>query len=321
MTLLKTMPPDRQNLSYDIYDLDDRLLLLASDRVAVFGQVLPDLIPNKGRALTQLSIFWYELMESIIDTHFLSADIADLPECFQPFANELEGRSILVKKLEEYPITAEVNGYLTSRLLAEYEQNGTVGGVEASSGLQLNSLLEQCIYIPYLEDSISQTAAAAEGRASTVGESSASLPITLDDSSVQSNLGQQIDLTRTVELFGTRDAMVMCSNALDLYEIAHGLARSRGIIFADLQLRFGKQDNQIILTAVPNPDTSSLWSAANYQVGIEQSAYIQQTLIDWYSTNWDHQSVLPALPHEIIQTIEQAYIQTFELISSEQFVV
>jgi len=302
LALADDIRPDYANNSFDIYDLKDQLLMVAHDRFYYDGQLVFDLIPNKGKAITQLSIFWYELFEGILDSNYISADIHDLPDDFLVYADELEGRFMLLSKVDEFPLNVKVHGYLTEGLIDEYLAKGTVGGVDAEPGLTLNNLLDQCIYIPYLLD----------------GD--------LGDKiyAIDHNAGSQIDLMKTIELYGNKDAMVLCSNALELYEIIHGLAKSRGALFVDISLRFGTSDNQIVITSVPTPDNSLLWEVAESPDGQEQDTpnklFVLQPLLDWMSMNPGVLLSQDRLPDELPDEISRRYVLLTESVTGEDLV-
>jgi phosphoribosylaminoimidazole-succinocarboxamide synthase len=276
-----------QNETYDIYDLGDQMLMVAHDRLVIAGQVFPGLIPSKGRAIKQLAIFWHELFEGFLDSSLISSRLSDLPETFAAFADELEGRFMLVKKVEMFPIRARVYGYLTADVVNEYFETGTVGGVDTEPGYVLNSFMKQCIYIPFLTE--------------------------------PGQPDQQIDLMKTIELFGNYDGMLLCSEALKFYEIIHGLAKSRGVIFAEIDLGFGLLDGKIVIADVPSPDNSKLWSAADNEPGQEHELFVFQPLNDWLAANWDFVSTPPAIPEELIEGLSKRYIEVTELVTGEDF--
>ena len=298
---------DWGSLAFDAYDLGDQVLLVASDQVRLFGKTVHGLIPNKGKALTQIAVYWYELFESIIGSNLISADVADYPPELAGLAEVLAGRSLLLKKVEQFPLEAIVYGYLTPEVLREYIDEGTVGGVESERGLMLNSQLPQCIYIPYeLND---------EGRP-----------------------WRQSDLMQTVELYGMRLGMVLCSNALELYEIVGGLSLSRGLVMAEMCLRFGQVDDQVVVTAPPLPDDSLCWLAEGYRPGQMHDPFILGPLIKWLSEALDEhwreaeeagaeprsrfveaEDPLPEPPTELLVETGQRYVQACEMLTAEDF--
>ena len=286
MALRDEIQPNYSTKTYDVYDLGDQLLMVAHDRLYHAGFELSDLIPNKGKAATQLAVFWFELFEGFLDSSFITADVNKLPETYRPFSDELDGRFMLLAKVEEFAVNAQVVGYLTRPVLDEYMDKGTVGGVEAETGLVLNSLLKQAIYIPYLLDIDGQPSA-------------------------------QVDLMQTVELFGNRNAMLIASTALEFYGVMHGLAKSRGIIFADVTLRFGLAEGQFFITSVPTVDDSLVWSAGGCEPGQEHDLFVFQGLNDWLAENRDAGLPLPALPPDLIDRLSERYVEVTESVTGE----
>ncbi|MCL2339351.1 MAG: hypothetical protein FWC59_00405, partial [Actinomycetia bacterium] len=279
---LRLPEPDYQQDNWQVYDLDDRLLLVATDQITVAGWQLPDRIPAKGQALTQLVIYWYELFASIIGINLLSADPVEFPPRFRPLASELGGRSLLVQKLPEIPLDCRVVGYLTTTVWPEYQASQTVGGVAVEGGLQPGGHLTDYIYVPFLEE----------------------------------ESHQPISLQQSTQRFGHHDAMVVCSNTLELYGFAASLARSRGFLLAEAAFHFASFDNQIILTGVPTPDNSLFWSATEPLRGADQPGWERQPLLDWLAANAEGQSSRPPLPEDLLAALSQRYIQLYEALSA-----
>lgn len=289
MTLTDSISPSRQTPTHDIYDLGDRWLYVATDQITISGVKLPDLIPNKGRAVTQLAVYWYELLQSIIGTNFISAELDQLPDELAKQAEQLAGRSLILAKVEDIPLQARVYGYLTHDVEPEYLAAGTVGGVEAEPGLVLNSHLDQCIYIPWRTDESGE-------------------------------IVEQTDLMGTIGMYGTRDGMVLCSNSLELYEIVHGLARAADVIWAEMRIAFGWVEEQVVLTSVPLPDNSLLWADGDYQAGAELADLVRQPAQDWLAANWDKAGYPPALPAQLVEGLSRRYIELCESITNEEFI-
>ncbi|MCL2631793.1 MAG: hypothetical protein FWD45_01710 [Coriobacteriia bacterium] len=285
MALRDTILPSYSTDTYDVYELDQQLLLVAHDRLYINEQKISDQIENKGRAVMHLAVYWYELFEAIIDTNFVSADVADLPKAFEPYADELHNRFMLTAKVDEYPIRAQVLGYLTDQVIDEYQSTSTVGGVDTEPGLVLNSKLEQVIFIPYL---------LTEG----------------------SSTGEQIDLFKTIELFEARDAMVLCSNALELYEIIHSLALSLGVVFVDINLRFGSVDNRVVLASVPTADNSLLWQSEVLQADQKPTLYLQE-VYDWLASDNNQTTQKQLLPAALSDLTSKRLIELSETITRE----
>ena len=281
--------PDAQGKVRDIYDLDDKLLMVATDRISAFDYILDSEIPNKGRVLTQLSLFWLDQMKDVVDNHLISADVADLPEQFKPYADYLNGRFMLVKKAEMFPVECIVRGYLAGSGLKEYEANGTVCGIELPAGLVNSSKLPEPIFTP----------------------------------STKAEIGghdENISFERCVELIGEENATALRDLAIKIYSLARDHAAENGIIIADTKFEFGVIDGKIVLAdEVMTPDSSRFWPGDEYEPGKSQPSFDKQFLRDWLTANWDRQGNPPALPEEIVEKTSQKYIQAYEKITGQKF--
>lgn len=281
--------PDAQGKVRDIYDLGDKLLMVATDRISAFDYILDSEIPNKGRVLTQLSLFWLDQMKDVIDNHLISADVADLPEQFKPYADYLNGRFMLVKKAEMFPVECIVRGYLAGSGLKEYEANGTVCGIELPAGLVNSSKLPEPVFTP----------------------------------STKAEIGghdENISFERCVELIGEENATALRDLAIKIYSLARDHAAENGIIIADTKFEFGVIDGKIVLAdEVMTPDSSRFWPGDEYEPGKSQPSFDKQFLRDWLTANWDRQGNPPALPEEIVEKTSQKYIQAYEKITGQKF--
>ena len=281
--------PDAQGKVRDIYDLGDKLLMVATDRISAFDYILDNEIPNKGRVLTQLSLFWLDQMKDVIDNHLISADVADLPEQFKPYADYLDGRFMLVKKAEMFPVECIVRGSLAGSGLKEYEANGTVCGIELPAGLVNSSKLPEPIFTP----------------------------------STKAEIGghdENISFERCVELIGEENATALRDLAIKIYSLARDHAAENGIIIADTKFEFGVIDGKIVLAdEVMTPDSSRFWPGDEYEPGKSQPSFDKQFLRDWLTANWDRQGNPPALPEEIVEKTSQKYIQAYEKITGQKF--
>ncbi len=281
--------PDAQGKVRDIYDLGDKLLMVATDRISAFDYILDNEIPNKGRVLTQLSLFWLDQMKDVIDNHLISADVADLPEQFKPYADYLDGRFMLVKKAEMFPVECIVRGYLAGSGLKEYEANGAVCGIELPAGLVNSSKLPEPIFTP----------------------------------STKAEIGghdENISFERCVELIGEENATALRDLAIKIYSLARDHAAENGIIIADTKFEFGVIDGKIVLAdEVMTPDSSRFWPGDEYEPGKSQPSFDKQFLRDWLTANWDRQGNPPALPEEIVEKTSQKYIQAYEKITGQKF--
>jgi phosphoribosylaminoimidazole-succinocarboxamide synthase len=290
MALQDEITPDARGKVRDLYDLGDSLLFVASDRISAFDYVLEDRIPFKGEILTRLSLFWFDLLADVMPNHLISADAARLPERFAPFATELAGRFMLVKKAQMFPVECIVRGYLAGSGLKEYEQNGTVCGIELPAGLVNSSRLDRAIYTP-----------------STKAEIGAH--------------DENVSFARTEDMLGAADAALLRDRALAVYTAAHDFAASRGIIIADTKFEFGRVDGEVVLAdEVLTPDSSRFWPLDAYRPGESQASFDKQFVRDWLVANWNMQGTPPRLPHDVIEATSAKYIQAFELLTGDKFV-
>ncbi len=282
--------PDSQGKVRDLYDLGDKLLIVASDRISAFDYILEDEIPYKGEVLTRISLFWFDLLKDVIPNHLISSDVADLPEEFQPYKDWLAGRFMLVHKAEMFPVECIVRGYLAGSGLKEYEKSGTVCGIELPAGLVNSSKLPTPIYTP----------------------------------STKAEIGdhdENVSFERTVEMLGEKDAAALRDASLKVYQTAADYAAQRGIIIADTKFEFGLVDGKLTLAdEVITPDSSRFWPQDEYEPGKSQSSFDKQFVRDWLNANWDRTGNPPHLPADIIEKTSQKYIQAYELITGEKFV-
>lgn len=282
---ITTVTPTSQGKVRDLYDLGDKLLLVATDRISAFDYILPDEIPNKGRVLTQLSVFWFQLLDGVVENHLLSTDVADLPAEFQPYADWLRGRFMLVRKAQMFPVECIVRGYLAGSGLAEYRAGGTVCGIHLPEGLENSSQLPQPIFTP----------------------------------STKADVGghdENISFERCAELIGEDDAQELSRLSVQVYSTAAEYAAKRGIIIADTKFEFGRINGAIVLgDEVLTPDSSRFWPADQYQVGKSQPSFDKQYVRDWLSANWDKQGEPPHLPDDVIRRTSEKYEQVYEMIT------
>ncbi len=282
---ITTVAPTSQGKVRDLYDLGDQLLLVATDRISAFDYILPDEIPNKGRVLTQLSVFWFQLLEGVVENHLISTDVADLPQEFQPFAHWLRGRFMLVRKAEMFPVECIVRGYLAGSGLAEYQKSGTVCGIALPEGLVNSSKLPEPLFTP----------------------------------STKADIGghdENISFQRCAQIVGEDDAQELSRLSTQIYSTAADYAAERGIIIADTKFEFGRIGDAIILgDEVLTPDSSRFWPADLYEPGKSQPSFDKQYVRDWLSANWDKQGEPPHLPQDVIQRTAEKYEQAFEMIT------
>ena len=271
----------------DIYDLGDKLLMVASDRISAFDYILEDDIPLKGKVLTQISLFWFDLLSDIIPNHVISADVKDLPSSFEPYADYLDGRFMIVKKAKMFEVECIVRGYLAGSGLEEYKKSQTVCSLPLPAGLINSSKLPQPIFTPSTKAQIGDH---------------------------DENVSFQV----VAEKIGEENAEALRNKTLAIYERARDYAQERGIIIADTKLEFGVYDGQIILAdEVLTPDSSRFWPRDQYEEGKSQPSFDKQFVRDWLSQNWDKQGNPPHLPKDVIEKTTQKYVQAYELLSGK----
>jgi phosphoribosylaminoimidazole-succinocarboxamide synthase len=273
----------------DIYDAGDAgLILVASDRISAFDVVLPNPIPDKGRVLTGLSLFWFERTADLVANHLITAERARFPA---PFGDdgELSGRAMLVRRAEVVPVECVARGYLSGSGWKEYQQRGSVCGVALPQGLVESDRLPEAIFTP--------TTKAAEGH---------DMPLSLDE---------------TADLIGRGLAEKLKELTLAIYERAAEIALERGIILADTKFEFGFFDGELILIdEVCTPDSSRFWPADRYEPGRGQPSFDKQLVRDWLdASGWDHEPPPPELPKEVIAQTAATYREAYQRITGEAF--
>jgi len=273
----------------DVYEVDaERLLLVATDRISAFDVVLPNPIPDKGRVLTGLTLFWLERTKDVVGNHLISADRRDFPGSFRDEPS-LAGRAMLVRRAEVVPVECVARGYLTGSGLAQYRAEGAVCGVPLPPGLGEAHRLPEPIFTP--------TTKAAEGH---------DLPLTFE---------------QTVDLVGRGLAERLRELTIALYQRGAEIALERGIIVADTKFEFGFADGElIVIDEVLTPDSSRFWPANGYQPDRPQPSFDKQLVRDWLdASGWDHEPPPPELPAEVIGRTALKYREAFELITGEKF--
>jgi phosphoribosylaminoimidazole-succinocarboxamide synthase len=263
----------------DIYDLGDRLLLVATDRLSAFDVVLPDPIPDKGRVLTQISLFWFDQMAPIIANHVVTADVARYPEACRPYAEVLQGRSMLVRKARPLPIECVVRGYLSGSGWQSYRKTGQVCGIRLPDGLVESAPLPEPIFTPSTK--------AAQGQHD-----------------------ENIDFEAAAALIGPELAARVRDLSLAIYHRGARLAETKGIIIADTKFEFGLIDGDLVLIdEVLTPDSSRFWPKETYRPGGPQESFDKQYVRDYLLTlDWDKRPPGPSLPEAVISQTRAKYI-------------
>lgn len=273
--------PCRRGKVRDVYDLGDRLVLVATDRISAFDWVLPTGIPGKGRILTDLTLFWLDFLK--VPNHLLSTDLAAIGPAFAERREELEGRSCLVRKTRVVPIECVARGYLAGSGWKEYQQSRTVCGIALPPGLRQAEHLPEPIFTPATKEE--------EGH------------------------DQNISFERMSELVGTDLAQTLRQRTLDVYRRAAEHARARGILLADTKLEWGlTPDGEVLLIdEVLTPDSSRFWPADQYRVGGNPPSFDKQFVRDWLeTTRWDKNSPPPPLPDEVVERTRQKYQESLD---------
>jgi phosphoribosylaminoimidazole-succinocarboxamide synthase len=271
----------------DIYDLGDRLLIVATDRLSAFDFVLPNPIPDKGKVLNQISWFWFRRFAKLIPNHVISIDVDEFPAPFSALADQLGGRSTLARKLQMLPVECVARGYLAGSGWKEYREQGTVCGIKLPAGLEESSQLAEPIFTP---------ATKAEG-----GEHD-----------------ENISFARTAEIVGAEVAAQLRERTLELYSVASDYARSRGIIIADTKFEFGmdRTGKLVLADEVLTPDSSRFWPADRYEPGRGQPSFDKQFVRDYLvKIGWNKQPPVPELPDEVVQGTRERYLEIFRILA------
>jgi phosphoribosylaminoimidazole-succinocarboxamide synthase len=281
----------------DLYAVGDDLLLVASDKISAFDYVLETEIPDKGRILTQLSMWWFRQLADLVPNHVISADVDEFPAELAPYKDELRGRAMLCRKLNMVPVECVARGYLTGSGLAEYEKDGTANGVRLPPGLVDGSRLDRPIFTPAMK--------------AEIGE---------HDENV--SFEEMADRIADPEL-----AARLKDLTLDVYGRARDIAERRGIILADTKFEFGRLPGGTLVLAdeVLTPDSSRFWPADTWKPGQTQPSFDKQYVRDWLDSDasgWDRKSDTPppALPGEVVAATRARYVEAYERLTGEKFV-
>jgi phosphoribosylaminoimidazole-succinocarboxamide synthase len=284
-TELKSLKLKGRGKVRDIYDLGDKLLIVATDRISAFDVVMPNPIPDKGKVLTQLSKFWFNLTQEIVPNHIISTEVDDFPKECQPYQGILRGRSMLVTKTDPLPVECVVRGYLSGSGWEEYKKTGEVCGIPLPRGLLESAILEEPIFTP---------ATKAE--------------MGLHD--------ENITLEKMEKIVGRERAKRLKSFSLTIYKKARDFAEQRGILIADTKMEFGIKDGKLLLIdELLTPDSSRFWPKDDYRPGGSQKSFDKQFLRDYLlSLKWDKSPPAPELPKEIIQKTREKYLEAYQRI-------
>ena len=269
----------------DLYDLDDKLLMISTDRISAFDYVLPDGIPCKGDVLTALSEFWFNHTKSIVDNHLITTDVAAYPDELKPHAELIRGRSMLVHKADRIDIECVVRGYIAGSAWLEYKADGTVCGEKLPEGLRESDRLPQLIFTP---------ATKAE----------------------QGEHDENISIARMEEIIGKDLSERIIEASFALFKSASQHAEKVGIILCDTKFEFGLlDDNLILIDEVFTPDSSRFWPKDEYEPGKSQSSFDKQYVRDYLSeVGWNKEPPAPHLPKDVIHRTSEKYLEAYRLI-------
>jgi phosphoribosylaminoimidazole-succinocarboxamide synthase len=285
LTSIKTAKLFKRGKVRDVYDLADALLVISTDRISCFDVVLPTCIPRKGEVLTKLSLFWFELTKNIVPNHFISAAVDAYPQKLHKYRDELEGRSMLVKKARALPVECVVRGYLSGSGLKEYRINRSICGIKLPAGLRESDKLPEPIFTPSTKEDVGHD-------------------INVSQEYVEKKLGKE--MTETLR-----------RTSIALYTKASQYAESKGIIIADTKFEFGVfEDKVILIDEVLTPDSSRFWPKNEYKPGGPQPSFDKQFVRDYLETlDWDKTPPGPKLPDDIVRKTSEKYLQALSMLT------
>ena len=274
----------------NVFDLGDKLLLVASDRISAFDSVMPNGIPDKGKILTQISVFWFDFTEPIIENHVISADVNKFPseiKINEEVKKVLDKRSMLVKKTEMIEIECVARGYLSGSAWKEYKESGSVCGIKLPSGLKESDKLPETIFTPATK--------AASGH-----------DINISEKEMKDSVGVEV-------------GNILKEKTLEVYKTARDYADTKGIIIADTKFEFGKLGNKIILIdEILTPDSSRFWPKDTYKSGGPQSSFDKQFVRDYLiSIKWNKEPPAPRLSDEVVVKTREKYLEAFKRLTGK----
>jgi len=272
----------------DVYRVDDKLLIVATDRISAFDYILLTGIPDKGKVLTQLSVFWFDFLRDIVPTHFISAHVNEYPAAAQDFRDQLEGRSMLVKRAEMVEVECVARGYLAGSGWKEYRETGAVCGVALPSGLKESSQLPEPIFTPATK--------------------------------AQSGHDENISFETMSKMIGVNPATRLRELTLTIYNHAAAYAKTKGILIADTKFEFGMVDGELVLgDEVLTPDSSRFWPLDTYEPGRSQNSYDKQFVRDYLeSIKWSKTPPAPSLPPQIAVKTSEKYKDAYRALTGRE---
>lgn len=288
-TELPGVPLFRRGKVRDVYDLGEHLLIVATDRISAFDIIMPNGIPDKGKILTRMSLFWFDFTSDIVPNHIVSVDVDKFPSSLRKHADLLDGRSILVRKTKPYPVECVARGYLAGGGWKEYKETGTVCGIALPGGLKQAEKLDRSIFTPATK--------------------------------ADTGHDENISFEQAVKLVGLEEMTRLRDLTLTIYEKAREYASRRGIIISDTKFEFGATpDGIILIDEVLTPDSSRFWPSSNYEPGTSPKSFDKQYVRDYLETlDWDKTPPGPVLPDEVVMRTREKYIEAYELLTERKF--
>jgi phosphoribosylaminoimidazole-succinocarboxamide synthase len=273
----------------DIYEVDNYLLIVATDRISAFDVVLPNPIPYKGYVLNQISVFWFNFLKGIVKNHFITDDIEQFPDIFKESREQVIYRSMLVRKAKPLPIECIVRGYISGSAWKEYKKSGSVCGIKLPEGLRESDKLEEPIFTP--------------------------------STKAETGHDENISFDKVVSMIGKELAEKIRNLSLRIYIEAEKYAWGKGIIIADTKFEFGldEEGQLILIDEVLTPDSSRFWPVSEYEPGRSQPSFDKQYVRDYLeSINWDKQPPAPELPEDVVKKTSEKYLEAYRLLTGEE---
>lgn len=285
---LAIVKQSRQGKVRDIYDLAETLLIVSTDRISAFDVIFPNPIPDKGKILNAISVYFFQATSDIIPNHFISADISEYPVELQPFGKYLDGRSMLVKKTRVIPFECIVRGYLSGSAWNEYKKSNTIGGMLIAEEMQESQKFPHPLFTP--------------------------------STKVESGHDENISYREFMSRMDESLAVYIKDNALELYSYAHDLMLKKDVILADTKFEFGTIGSEVLLIdELFTPDSSRFWSLNDYEIGKNPKSYDKQFIRNYLeNSGWDKQSPPPPLPEEVIEQTRQKYLTILKIITGKE---
>jgi phosphoribosylaminoimidazole-succinocarboxamide synthase len=290
-TDIKEFPLFSKGKVRDVYDLQDKLLIVATDRISAFDVVLPTGIPGKGKILTQMSLFWFDLVKDIIENHLIASEVDQYPENLKKYRNVLEGRSMLVKKAKRINVECVVRGYISGSLWKEYKEKRLYEGKSKTVrlfGIELPTHLKESARLPY--------------------------PLFTPTTKAEEGHDENLFFEEVIKMMGEDLALTLRGKSIQVYRKASDYAEKRGMIIADTKFEFGMIDKQMILIdEIFSPDSSRFWDKKTYKPGRPQEAFDKQYVRDYLERiNWDKKPPAPKLPEEVVLKTKEKYQQAYQ---------